>query len=125
MKQATCKKCGREFTVPDSSLRVICSCGGGSSSNPVDLPTTGVGTTFAGYVKIFSAWIKFTGAKCDCKKIELKMNMLGPLGCQDRFDELIEDLKKSADKANLVFSRTIAKSLLRKAIREEMQIESI
>ena len=58
--------------------------------------------------------------KCLCKTIEEKMNRLGPSGCKASLDELVSDLRKSAETAGMgmIFSESLVRGWLASAINQ-------
>jgi hypothetical protein len=97
-------------------LPVYCAC---NSGNPGKL-LPAVGTILKSSLPMrAAAWlIAKTDANCLCRTVEEKMNRLGPDGCEAKMDEIVEDIRKSAAAASLLwmFSRLGVRSLVMSAI---------
>jgi hypothetical protein len=76
---------------------------------------SGVGTE----LKKLISWFpipKKTGCR-SCRSLEIKMNNWGPEKCEKKIDYIIKKLRVAAVRRSLPFSESLAKTLIRRAIR--------
>lgn len=59
---------------------------------------------------------KKTGCR-SCRNLELKMNLWGPEKCEKKIDYIVKKLRVAAARRSLPFSESLAKTLIRRAIR--------
>ncbi len=66
------------------------------------------------------------GCGCDCARMARQMNSWGPDGCERRLDTIVDHLEKEAKRRRLPipFRRTLARLLVRRAIRKARKAES-
>ncbi|MDB4786227.1 hypothetical protein OAG36_00685 [bacterium] len=92
-------------------------------------PQSGVGTTFRKLLDevLNNSWIPKFGVKkipnCTCGALEREMNKMGPIGCRDNIDDLVERILKNTT-ANLVTAPAVriqARSLINKAIDQNTE----
>jgi hypothetical protein len=111
-------KCRPPREVQDGQ-RVICGHCKAKYEPPEVKKAPGVGTILKGFrrMQIASIVIGMTGGTCMCTQIATKMDRLGPDGCEQYFDELIEDLRESAKVAGIPFWERQIRQMLKAAIR--------
>ncbi len=81
----------------------------------VEIPTSGPGTE----LKKLISWFPVPGkSKCrSCKNLELKMNRWGPATCESKIAYIVKKLQIAAKRRSIPFSESLAKTLIRRAIR--------
>lgn len=79
------------------------------------VPPSGVGTE----LKKLISWFPVPGkSKCrSCKNLELKMNRWGPVTCELKIAYIVKKLQIAAKRRSIPFSDSLAKTLIRRAIR--------
>lgn len=79
------------------------------------VPPSGVGTE----LKKLISWFPVPGkSKCrSCKNLELKMNCWGPVTCELKIAYIVKKLQIAAKRRSIPFSDSLAKTLIRRAIR--------
>lgn len=119
----TCPRCEKTISVPPNSRRVVCGCGiknnledGSMGDLAIDAKNTyGPGTIMSKYLFMVKWFIEWTGRKCLCGGIVKKMNNLGPDGCLTMIDALVDDVKRSAEKAELPFEENTVRALIKRS----------
>lgn len=119
----TCPKCGKTISVPPESRRVVCGCGiknnfedGSMKDLLVDAAQTyGPGTIMSKYLSAVKWFIEWTGRNCLCGGIIKKMNDFGPDGCLSHMDALVDDIRRSAEKAELPFEENTVRFLIKRS----------
>ena len=61
-------------------------------------------------------WIK-EKAGCGCKSFQQRLNQLGPAGCRNEFEKILDELEQKAHKFGYPFVRMAAGWLLSRAIK--------